>query len=294
MSKLKNPELHPTIVRKYNMHRYYKAVNQLLEIPAEQCEHINLDIRPQRNTDHIDLITIAFNNTYVLESQIKKIKKNVLDKNYTHIIADNSSDFSRRKEIKNICEKEKIAYISLPSTKKSVMFFNSESHAIALNWMYYNLIRKRSPRWFGCLDHDIYPLKPISIQDKLWNQSFYGRKDVRGHVWYLWPGFAFFELSSLDSVDVNFFPSKSENVYLDTGGAMWHVYFKNLNEIDYSFAKNIRVSLNQLGSEFNEDVEFIDDIWFHSMNGSFWRNVPDYKSAIEDILNNDNFLFPDR
>ena len=292
MVKLKNPEPHPTIVRRYNVFNCYRSINKLLEISAKECGYINLEITPSPllSPDHIDIITIAFNNTFVIKHQIKKVKKNILDKNYTHIIIDNSSDLSQRVEIKNICIEEQVAYLSLPAIRKSSAFLGSDSHAIALNWVYYNLIKKRKPCYFGFLDHDLYPLKSVSIQDKIQDQPFYGRKDIRDNCWYLWPGFAFFRLSSLDCVDVNFFPTKAGNVYLDTGGALWHTYYKNLNVSDYLFAERNRVYLNQIGYDFPDTVEFIDNLWFHSENASMWRSASDYRSAINDILDNEKII----
>ncbi len=45
----------------------------------------NLDIPLPEN--HIDIISVAFNNTQVIEYQIRLVKKNIVDENYSHILS---------------------------------------------------------------------------------------------------------------------------------------------------------------------------------------------------------------
>lgn len=283
--KLRSPEKHQLFLRRINLYKYYSQLNKLLKIPAEDCDRVNL----RESEGNLDIITISFDNLHVLKHQIGKIKENVTDDNYTHIVADNSSQPEKRKEIRSLCESEGIAYIGIPKFENDSFIRGSKSHAISLNWVFYQVVMKRKPRWFGFLDHDIYPIRPVSLVKSFDNQLFYGKKETRDEYWYLWPGFSFFDFDFLSDIKVDFSPSKVKDTYLDTGGALWYSLYSKLNAADFIFPDDFRISLDKLGYNYNEMVEFIDDNWFHSMNASLWKEASDYTDAIDDILANKDF-----
>lgn len=281
---LKSYEKKRTFLRRINLYRYYSHMNRILNIPVEGMFLEN------SAGENVDIITIVFNNVHVLKHQIAKIKQNVTDSNYTHIIVDNSNIPERRDEIRTICKENRLLYIGMPQLENSFIR-GSKSHAVALNWVYYQVVLKRNSRWFGFLDHDIYPIHPVSIIDMFKSQSFYGKKEIRDGHWYLWPGFAFFEASFLANLKVDFSPSKVGQTYLDTGGALWYSLYSNLSESDFVFPQDIKVGLDKLGYNYPEEVEFIDHNWFHSMNASSWKKRSDYNDAIDDILKRDDISF---
>lgn len=286
--RLESPEKRQSFLRRFDLYKYYSQVNKLLKIPVEDCNCINLENSTQNKEDRLEVITISFNNTHVLRHQIAKIKENITDSNFTHIIADNSNLPDKRAEIESICKDEGLPYIGIPQLEKKFLLRGSKSHALSLNWVYYQVILKRKPRWFGFLDHDIYPLQPISIVDMFDNKPFYGKKEYRKEYWYLWPGFCFFELDYLSDIKVDFSPTKVKDTYLDTGGALWYSLYYKLNESDFTFPTELRISLEKLGYNYHEMVEFINDNWFHSMNASLWKGASDYSEAIDDILTRKN------
>jgi len=285
--KLKSPEKRKSIIRRINLYKYYSYVNKLLKMPIDKYDTYNWD---DTNLDYkkgFDLITVSFNNIHVLRHQINKIKENLKDSNINHIIADNSDIPERRDEIKSICKENDLIYVGIPKSPSKFIMAGSKSHSAALNWIYYYIVLKRKPQRFGFLDHDIYPLKPVSINEKMENQSFYGKKSIRKNCWYLWPGFAFFDTIILKDLKVDFSPAKVNDSYLDTGGALWYSLYSRLEASNYSFAKERIIPLHELGYKYDEEVEFLDDIWFHSVNASFWNKATkDYSEAIDDILNN--------
>jgi hypothetical protein len=73
--------------------------------------------------------------------------------------------------------------VDLPQwTGVSVMgrpFFSNKdpsvSHAMALNYLYDNYVSVSHAQYFGILDHDIFPIAPVQISDKLQNQPFLGQ-----------------------------------------------------------------------------------------------------------------------
>ena len=60
------------------------------------------------------VITIAYNHVRLIEKQVELVKLHVKDRDYLHVVVDNSSNKKVRKQIKEICEREKIDLYLLP------------------------------------------------------------------------------------------------------------------------------------------------------------------------------------
>ncbi|MEZ4114054.1 MAG: glycosyltransferase family A protein [Candidatus Paceibacterota bacterium] len=222
------------------------------------------------------ILTIAFNNLEILEVQFEYLKKYLNDP-FNYVIVDNSNkeEYSRRIEI--FCSKNKISYIKIPKNPLTGLRA-SGSHGIALNWCYKNLIRKYSPKYFGFLDHDIFPLKKVSIIDKL-EKSFYGairsRKDP---YWYMWPGFSFFIYSKVKKYSFNFFPyhaGKDGSIFLDTGGSNYFSIFKKIGKESIRTAESKLINLFTekefvKGEDSSQTFEIIDGAWLH-LRQIAWR-----------------------
>jgi hypothetical protein len=230
---------------------------------------------PVKNT-HFDkhqnlwLLTIAFNNDFLIKEQIRLVKKYVTDTGVTHIIVDNSSVSCKRQLIREICLKEQTNYISLPWN----WFSNfdkrgSYSHGMALNWCYYNLIRKYQPIFFGFIDHDLFPIHPYSIIEKLSTQPFYGQMRDRDAGWYLWPGFCFFRFGAVSTLKLNFMPTKIGDIYLDSGGSNFREIYSKYDKTTLHFCEPVIAENIREGGRFYADmVHYIDRYWLHAINGS--------------------------
>jgi len=196
--------------------------------PARKIGH--LSFKSQKN-EKIDLIIVAFNNEKVIELQIARLAKYFND-SYELIITDNSNDEQKSLLIQQICSKNNVGYLLLP---KQSEFKISASHAIALNWVYRNLVKKRRPKYFGFLDHDVFPIKPVTIKKYLKKQKFYGLKhygvnnanintwnENTSDYWYLWPGFSFYRFQAMKNIKrIDFMPLHIHNTLFDTGGSNW-------------------------------------------------------------------------
>ena len=86
--------------------KYFIFLNKKSKLQTKEILSIN------KNESQIDLVTIAFNNPLMIEYQIKLLRKNITDK-FTHIIADNSSDFEIRTAIHQVCISLNISYMFL-------------------------------------------------------------------------------------------------------------------------------------------------------------------------------------
>lgn len=88
--------------------------------------------------------TIAFNKPLYIEVLIEAWKE--FSRDTLLVIVDNSSNQDARNQIKQICRDSSISYIALP---KNIEWSVNRSHALPMNWVYYNLVKKWKPDLFG-------------------------------------------------------------------------------------------------------------------------------------------------
>ena len=251
----------------------------------EHTVHFNFSATPEAShAEAIDIVTVAFNNETWIEYQIKLIRKYIHDKHVTFIVADNSSNPEKRKSISALCRKYNTGYISVPKNMIAKHPGGSYAHGTTLNWIYSNVIRLRKPDIFGFLDHDLFPIAPVSIREKLGDKDFYG--SPRGEVyWWLWAGLCFFRFDKVKALPLDFIPYIEHKTYLDTGGANYPILYKNYNlpELRLPLPQNIRITA---GNKYHSDyIQIIDDCWLHAINGSNWNGIsPREQETKEDIL----------
>jgi hypothetical protein len=252
----------------------------------------NLKRNPISN---IDIVTIAFNNPVAIDYQIRLIKKYVND-DYTHIIADNSTDFKSIQEISSLCDRYNILYVKIPYIKLKP----SWSHAAALHWTFINIIKKRNSEYFGFLDHDIFPITSTKITAKFWNGIYgrvipaYGANEVsdKQPYWSLWGGFAFFKsdlFKNINSFKFNFLPKViSPNLILDTGGGLWDLVLSKIpippQLVKYEEKKINHHNYRNIQSDAYEQI----DGWIHCVNLSNWfgtQGIENKTNYLFDILN---------
>jgi hypothetical protein len=239
-----------------------------------------------KSESQIDLVTIAFNNPLMIEYQIKLLRKNITDK-FTHIIADNSSDFEIRNAIHLVCISLNVSYVSIPKND----LYRNKSHGGAMHWVYKNVIKKRNNEYFGFLDHDIFPTQPYSIINKI-KKNIYGRvihaykpngyfdKISDEHpYWSLWAGFYFLKSDLLFNANVykfDFNPrSFKDGIYLDTAGGLWDPVMSKLpypgQLATYSSVKFRDSEVSNIHTDYYEQI----DDWVHFVNISNWYKTPE-------------------
>ncbi len=222
------------------------------------------------------VITIAFNNVEILKIQFEYLKR-FLDDPFNYVIADNSNKKEYSKRIETFCKKNKISYLKIPKNPLTRVRA-SGSHGIALNWCQRNIIKKYKPKYYGFLDHDIFPIKKVSLIDNL-NKGFYGAiRNRKDPYWYMWPGFSFFEFEKIEKYSFNFFPhhsGKNGFIFLDTGGSNYFSIFKKIGKESIQEAKSKLVNLNTekefvRGENSSQTFEVIDGAWLH-LRQIAWR-----------------------
>ncbi|MEW5784282.1 MAG: hypothetical protein AB1767_04255 [Bacillota bacterium] len=246
--------------------------------------HFNCDDKPPADANLVDIATIAFNNELVIAHQIRLLKKYFLDP-YAYTVADNSTDPLKQEKIMRLCRELDTAYIRLPGIPCK-RINSSLSHGFALNWIYKNYFHKRKADFFGFLDHDIYPVRPIKIRKILQETTLYGLTQSRivpgqGFRWYLHPGLCFFKYDYVKNKKVNFMPGYG----CDTGGGNWRSLYQDFDRTILVPLAPHYVRLRE-GDDPQVDnfIEYTGD-WLHTCNGSNWRKTPDKNDLIDELLN---------
>lgn len=251
------------------------------------------------NNDVLYIFTIAFNNVKVIEYQIKLLKKN-LNGNYVFTIVDNSNDNNSSLKIKELCQNYKISYIKCPNYS---IKDPSTSHGLALNWVYKNIVVNNHIKKFGFLDHDLFPIGKIDLNNILTNSTngVHGLVVRRNIAWYLWAGYCFFDLNILSVKKLDFVPCKiieatGSKLYLDTGGSNWNIVYKFINykSIFCNYDRKNYLEEIVASNTYEEDCyDLIDKCWLHSVNASNWHgNNSDKEKKKNEVLFNmlDEFM----
>jgi hypothetical protein len=216
----------------------------------------------------VELFVIGFGRPDLLYHQHRLIKKYLKD-DFGMCLVDNSKDGDSPAMIA-MCEKIGIGYMRSPSEKRL--------HPEALNFVSEHC-RRRRHRFWGVLDHDIFPRRSVSLIDKIKKAGFYGigqaHTPTQSH--YIWPGFCFFSRKWLQGRVPNFDGIRGERKRDDGDcGSMLAPLFteddwKNLvrSEHGYGYIRpQDHYGLQSFG------YEFIDG-WIHMTNASHWMDVPE-------------------
>ena len=224
----------------------------------------------------------------MIEKQIELLQQFITDPNYSFLVADNSSVPEKRLLIQEVCRKKGVGYISLPDNLLIKYCGDGYSHGASLNWIYYNYLSKRKAAIFGFIDHDLFPIAPISLKAKLGDSDFYGPIRDREQGWYIWAGLSFFKYDAVKLVKLNFIPYVINGVFLDTGGSNYPILYKHYNKELLHDLTITNVSLEEKETmDYHTDyLQFIDHCWLHLINGSNWKRIAEEsQQKKEQILN---------
>ena len=228
-------------------------------------------------------LVIAFEQPWALNWLLQMANRNVSD--MTVLVFDNSRNDSKRTEIEQICKQNNAPYLALPANSTRHV---NRSHGMAMTWVYHNVVRAINPRIFGFIDHDLIPVRKLSITDRLTDQPVYGLLN-RGKFgfWSLWAGYCFFDYASTRGKSINFLYDFSRD--LDTGGRNWETLYRDLDRRQLRVAISDNVSMKVPSIENPRLVQFIDEQWLHIGGISYSYNSPEtveFFRGLEKIFNN--------
>lgn len=173
--------------------------------------------------------TVAFNMPEAIELLLAAMARFVPDTPL--VVCDNSSDPEARRRNAAICAAHAgapaVFYCDMPPVPIKGGRNGSRSHAVALNWIFHNLIRPAAPRVFALLDHDLLPLQRMDLASRVEDVSCYGMVREAEGAWYLWPGYSVFNFSAVGHLPLDF--GTDTPLGLDTGGQNWSVLYNRLD-----------------------------------------------------------------
>lgn len=278
----------------FNQHRKY--VWLLSRIAKKPDAYIPTDQK------ELYVITVAYNHVRLIEKQIELVKRHVRDKNYLHVVVDNSPKKKVRQQIKEICKREQVGYVPVPHFIDMLIchkiFGNGISHGAALNWMFYYFLKRQKPVRFALIDHDVFPMEDFSFLDKLGERDFYGVERIRESGWYLWPGWCIFRYNAIVDSHPNFLPYYLNESYLDAGGGNYPRFYGRYDlkivEFPLVVTKRFRHSsgLKAYNDIYHGDcLQLIDSKWLHFINGSNCAKIPGKEKLVDKMIDNIETLY---
>lgn len=240
----------------------------------------NFNLNSRLSSNRVLIMTVAFNNLETIKVQAKYLAQNISDK-YQYIVGDNSTKQDIAKRIEDFCRVSGIGYVRILSNPYNGVDA-SKSHGIAVNWMYEHLVKQSNARYFGIIDHDIFPIVSTSIIHSIGKIGFYGHIQTRENRWYLWPGFSFFDRKKLGNISYNFLPVSG----LDTGGGNWELIYQYADRNRLNKPKHYYIKYRDGDVIQNTSMERIGD-WLHLMNASGWKDgetKKDIATLIESVV----------
>jgi len=214
-------------------------------------------------------LVIAFEQPWALNWLLQMASRNVSD--MTVLVFDNSRNDSKRIDIEQVCKRNKAPYLALPRNPTRHV---NRSHGMAMTWVYHNVVRAIDPHIFGFIDHDLIPVRKVSIADKMTGQPVYGLLNQNKFgFWSLWAGYCFFDYAETKGRSINFLYDFSRD--LDTGGRNWKSLYCDLDRRQLRVATTDNVSMKVPSVQNPRLVQFIDENWLHIGGISYSHNSPE-------------------
>lgn len=218
---------------------------------------------PQR--PHILFVTVAFNQKDLVALQLEALRRFVQEP-HGAIVVDNSPDVFQRAAIRKVCKDFGVGYIPAPKNPYSWLD-PSLSHAFALDWAWEKLVRKIRPEIVVFLDHDLFPIDSVSIEELIASRDAVGQKKGEGSPWFLWPGFLLMRWGGFVKRRVSFMPRG----VTDSGGQMWWSAYRKMDTKQIGFVEvEIRRFKSGESPSWHGEVHLFAKNWLHLVDGSGW------------------------
>jgi hypothetical protein len=228
------------------------------------------------------LAIIAFEQPQVLEWLFQLAQKNLSGAQL--MVFDNSRRAHLSAEIERVCQRYDIPYLALPNNPTRHV---NRSHGMAMTWVYYRIIKKIQPKYFGYIDHDLLPIEPVDINESLnMKNGFYGLLRKKAGYWNLWAGYAFYSYEAIKDLPMNWLYDFSR--LLDTGGRNWNCLYSKLeiSQAEADLAKDIFYEATL--QEYQAQIQVIDRHWLHiggvGYNNNFAKKEEIFTQIVSELL----------
>jgi hypothetical protein len=222
----------------------------------------------RRGTGRNIAVVIAFEQPWAVDWLLKMAAVNLADT--TVLVFDNSHSAPARIELEQVCRKHGAPYLGLPANRTR---HGNRSHGMAMGWVYDNVIRRIEPRLFACLDHDLIPVRPVDLTERLGDQPLFGMLVSSPWAWQVWAGYCMFDFATVAGLPLNFLYDFSRG--LDTGGRNWNCLYSRHDRSRLRFASS---RLQEVCSPVSGEcmkLQVLDDRWLHVGGAGYLQNAQD-------------------
>ena len=221
-------------------------------------------------------LIVAFEQPWALDWLLAMARRNV--RNCTLLVFDNSRRESARADIAAVCARHGAPYLALPSNRTRHV---NRSHGMAMSWVYERIVRALEPETFGFLDHDLIPVVPLDMRERIGTQDCFGKLNDSRWSWQLWAGYCFYRHARVRALPMNFLYDFSRG--LDTGGRNWPWLYRRLARDTLRFAASDYLELCLPATGERRTVEVVDERWLHIGGVSYNNNFAAKQAFIEGI-----------
>lgn len=194
--------------------------------------------------EQIEIYVIAYNNLFCVEYQIKTFNAFCQDDFKIIIVDANCGEHvENSKKKKEICNKYNVEYISIPESLSNKGQWPSLILGKKLNYVYYEIIKKRNPKYFAFIDQDFFPFSNFSVVETLNSKGMFGDvmeingggsksiNEINDSPWVIHPWLSFYKTDFLEGYQMDWQPCND----FDTGGSNWESFIskKNISKKDY-------------------------------------------------------------
>jgi len=255
----------------------------------------------------LKIYTFAHKRPDFLEIQLKSFQKNLED-DFEFIVFNNAIFDINKSDYNNIntwCKDNNIQCIDIENNKILSSKFNGEilfnvdgtyansylACAYPLCWAWTNIISKTDDK-ICIIDSDMFFIEKENISNLLDKYDIIYNEQLRGHIYYMWNGIVFANLSTLpDASSINWWCGRCEGIAVDVGGQTYHYLKKYKDQIKNIKSESIHFDEDPDCGFSPANYEYIclegRRSILHYIAGSNWNNMsPDYHNKKTEWLKN--------
>ncbi len=254
-----------------------EILKRFYDMQLRDCLHYNI---LDDYDEHLVITTTAYNSLPYIEYQIKAIKKFIKDK-YKHVIFDGNNTPDKKSisdGIQKLCLENNVGYVKfMKDPWRTTKNETSYSIGAKMNWIYYNFILEKNIKYFGFIEQDIMPIKPIESLIKILDEkNMYGRyyrpnpgpgRDKYPDSYTFHCDVHFMKTDFVRKYKLNFL-ADWQNTSLDTGGRNYHTFYKYHKPEEFHVITSIRSMFPGIHEFDNNFCILIDEKWIHFYHGS--------------------------
>jgi len=223
----------------------------------------------------IHIFTSVVNRPDFVDIQNNLFKKFLKNEYQFHII-DDSIDSNISQNFKNICSENNLSYYKKPERK--VQMNPAQACADTVQWTYDTIIKEnhRNDIVFFC-DSDLFLIDEFDVVDYMQDAIIAGLPQKRGKVIYMWNGIMFFNMPTIEDLNIDFSDGVVEGEMTDVGGHTYYYFKKNniqMKETDVQYPTHfyeIELQNEEVTRGYNFELH-LDGKFLHYRAATNWHS----------------------